>query len=146
LGRARRSITGLMGGGSRWYRGNLMDDAARYLAFREKRGAAPGKCQLTCALAANAKKRQSKTIFFLLSFQFCLDFAAFETQKRHQDLFAWLFSRVTKIFKKLCNFVLLLKSDCMDSTKKSISISRRHSGSFFLFSLLSAKFILFYNL
>jgi hypothetical protein len=70
-----------MGGGSRWYRGNLMEDAARYLAFREKRGAAPGKCQPTRALAANAMKRQSKTIFFLLSFQFCLDFSAFGTQK-----------------------------------------------------------------
>jgi hypothetical protein len=59
-----------MGGGSRWYRGNLMEDATRYLAFREKRGAAPGKCQLTCAKNAHLPRMLKGTIKddFLLFF------------------------------------------------------------------------------
>jgi hypothetical protein len=82
-----------MGGGSRWYRGNLMEDAARYLAFREKRGAAPGKCQLTRALAANAKKRQSKTISFCFLFSFIKIFLLSGLKSDIQDPFG-LFSHI----------------------------------------------------
>jgi hypothetical protein len=85
-----------MGGGSRWYRGNLMEDAARYLAFREKRGAAPGKCQLTCAKNAHLPrmiKRENQRRYsfcFLSSFVYILMLSGLKSDI--QDTFGVIFT------------------------------------------------------